>query len=273
MDFSILQNDYILNWSLLYGPAISEEMFNFRKKLWSAHKKEYALVDKDKGDLFKDYKNFIPDDDTIYNLLFESELFVKAKKETEKYRLEFLKVYDENKKEINKNIKEIIRFDISDKYNLFLVNPKSEMISIDKNSHNMIVGNTKNNKDTLINIINGIVKKEVANYNNEYKEIVDAIIELAVINEFKTRMIKVSTYEEGDPSLRYLKRQIYPYFLMYLGCDREDFTRYMMRDRIAFEIDKYTIERHLKKVDLFGFIDFCIKNQRYIIRINNIEII
>ena len=147
------------------------------------------------------------------------------------------------------------------------------MISIDKNSHNMIVGNTKNNKDTLINIINGIVKKEVANYNNEYKEIVDAIIELAVINEFKTRMIKVSTYEEGDPSLRYLKRQIYPYFLMYLGCDREDFTRYMMRDRIAFEIDKYTIERHLKKVDLFGFIDFCIKNQRYIIRINNIEII
>ena len=48
MDFSILQNDYILNWSLLYGPAISEEMFNFRKKLWSAHKKEYALVDKDK---------------------------------------------------------------------------------------------------------------------------------------------------------------------------------------------------------------------------------
>ena len=50
-------------------------------------------------------------------------------------------------------------------------------------------------------------------------------------------------------------------------------THYMMRDQIAFDIDAYTVEKALKKVNLFEFIKFCIKNQKYIIKINNLEII
>ena len=60
---------------------------------------------------------------------------------------------------------------------------------------------------------------------------------------------------------------------MYLGATKEEMLEYMMRDKIAFEIDKYTFERQLKNVDLKEFISFCIRNQRHIIKIKEIEII
>ena len=37
----------------------------------------------------------------------------------------------------------------------------------------------------------------------------------------------------------YLNKQIYPYWLMYLGIKKEDMVKYMMRDKIAFEVKKY----------------------------------
>ncbi len=276
MNINFAENDYLLVWALLYGPAISEEVFEFKKKLWAGHKKQYNLVEKDKKELLKDIKNYIPDDDTIYNLVFEAEVFDKLKDQSSKHRLELLKMWDENKKEINSNIKDILRFDIKDKYNVFIVNPKLDMTDVDKDTSNIIWGHKKDLDDkykTLTNIVYEIVKREVGDYNSEYKEIIQAVLELAITNELQTRLCKTSTYDEGDKSLKFLKRQIYPYWLMYMGADFEQLTGYMMRDKIAFDIDKYTIERQLKKVDLYGFIDFCIKNQRYIVRINNLEII
>ena len=35
---------------------------------------------------------------------------------------------------------------------------------------------------------------------------------------------------------------------MYLGCERDDFPGYMMRDGIVFEIDKYLVEE--KKINI-----------------------
>ena len=63
-----------------------------------------------------------------------------------------------------------------------------------------------------------------------------------------------------------LKRWLYPYWLMYLGVEKDKFFSYMMRDQIAFEVDKYAYEKQLKKMNLEEFIDFCIRNQRYIVR-------
>ena len=60
---------------------------------------------------------------------------------------------------------------------------------------------------------------------------------------------------------------------MYLGADREELPKYMMRDAIAFDLDQYVMEKNLAKIDLLGFIEFCVKNQRYILRINQLEII
>ena len=54
---------------------------------------------------------------------------------------------------------------------------------------------------------------------------------------------------------------------MYLGAiEKEELVSYMMRDKIAFDIDKIRIEKELKEIDLYGFIDFCCKNQKYILK-------
>ena len=125
----------------------------------------------------------------------------------------------------------------------------------------------------IINIIEHIVRKELANYQVEYKDIVDAIIELAIDNELTSRALNKSVYLRGDSSLKYLKRQLYPYFLMYLGYSKEEILNRMMEDKIIFELDKYTFERGLATVDLKTFINFCIKNQKHILKIKELEII
>ena len=117
-------------------------------------------------------------------------------------------MWDENKKEINSNIKDILRFDIKDKYNVFIVNPKLDMTDVDKDTSNIIWGHKKDLDDkykTLTNIVYEIVKREVGDYNSEYKEIIQAVLELAITNELQTRLCKTSTYDEGDKSLKFLK--------------------------------------------------------------------
>ena len=58
---------------------------------------------------------------------------------------------------------------------------------------------------------------------------------------------------------------------MYQGADREELVSFMMRDKMPFDIDKYPIEKELRKVDLRGFIDFCCTNQKYIIKLNELD--
>ena len=40
----------------------------------------------------------------------------------------------------------------------------------------------------------------------------------------------------------------------------------MMRDKISFEVENYAYEKELKKMNIEEFIDFCIRNKKYIIR-------
>ena len=48
----------------------------------------------------------------------------------------------------------------------------------------------------------------------ENREIVNSIIDLTITNELQTRLTGKSTFNEGFKSLRLLKKQLYPYFLM-----------------------------------------------------------
>ena len=150
------------------------------------------------------------------------------------------------------------------------------MIPKNRRVNTITWGNRIDSEDytlAVINIIEHIVRKELLNYRSEYKDIVDAILELAIDNELTSRMLKRSVYLRGDNSLKYLKRQLYPYFLMYLGYSKEEILNRMLQDRIVFELDKYTFERGLATVDLKTFIDFCIRNQKYILKIKELEII
>lgn len=276
MKITFQTNDYLLIWNLLYGASISPKIHEFKQKIWLTYKKQYSNGVKDKDEMLRDIKNYIPDDDTLYNLVLEDDMFPKIKEETEKYRIELLKVWDENKKNIIKNLKEIVRMPLNENYNVIVLHPKMDTLLVINDTPNIGWGfnhDIENYLMSITNIIYTFIKNEIKEIEKGYKEIVQAILELAIHNELYTRISGISNRLSGDKTLSFLKRQIYPYWLMYLGCDKEDMTHYMMRDQIAFDIDDYTVEKNLKKVNLFEFIKFCIKNQKYIIKINNLEII
>ena len=279
MNLKFIVNDYVLIWNLLFQASINEKIHKLKQKLWINYKKEYNNTYRDKELILKDPKNFIPNDDTIYNIVLESKEYEAIKKKTEKYRNQVLKIWDENKKNTTKIIKSIMKTDIKP-YQVFVVAEELDIIDTatpkDSKVNTIILGKHVT-QDTsiklLVEIIFKILQKEYKKYKAEYEEIVEAIIELAILNELPTRLTGRSYYLTGESTLNYLKRQIYPYWLMYLGADKEEMMSFMMRDKIAFDIDKYAYEKELKKQDILGFIDFCIRNQKYIIKIKELEII
>jgi len=277
MKISFLVNDYMLAWNLLFQASISESVHKLKQKLWVTYRSQYGEMKHDYYYILEDQKAFIPDDDTLYNYIFESDIFLPLKKGAEKHRLYLLKLWDERKKEINKILKELLRFEIKSEYNILVLHPVLDAVEYipKKEITTFAIGKKEDVNDenkALINLIYYILKNEFANYKSEYKEIVQAVLELVINNELYTRISGESHYLEGDPTLKFLKRQIYPYWLMYMGANKADMLNYMMRDKIVFDVDKYTIETQLTKVDLYTFMDFCIKNQRYILKINELEL-
>ncbi len=279
MNLNFVLNDYVLIWNLLFSASISSDIQSFKQKLWKNYRHSYNELYKEEELILKDPKNYIPDDDTIFDMVKASDIYKGIREETEKYRLDLLHTWDKIKKDLNKNLKEILRFDIK-LYHVLVVDKKLDVIGmkIPKSRRvNTITWGNRVDSDNytlaIINIIEHIVRKELANYQVEYKDIVDAIIELAIDNELTSRALNKSVYLRGDSSLKYLKRQLYPYFLMYLGYSKEEILNRMMEDKIIFELDKYTFERGLATVDLKTFINFCIKNQKHILKIKELEII
>ncbi len=279
MNLKFVVNDYVLIWNLLFQASINERIHRLKQKLWINYKKEYNTTYKDKNLILKDPKNFIPNNDDIYNIMLETKEYEVIKKSTEKYRNQVLKIWDDHKKEANKIIKSITRLDIKP-YEILVVSDQLDILdtSSPKDAKvNTVVLGKKVTADTgiklLVELVYKILRKEFEDYQVEYKEIVEAVIELAILNEFPTRLTGRSYYLTGEPTLNYLKRQIYPYWLMYLGADKEEMMSFMMRDKIAFEVEKYPYEKELKKKNILDFIDFCIRNQKYIVKIHELEII
>lgn len=269
-------NDYLLTWNLLFGSSFSEEVHTFKQRLYKTYRNQYNRLEKDKNEMLLDIKNFIPDNDTIYNLVFETDIFSKLKEKSERHRMKLLKIWDQHKKNIDQNLKEILRFSLKEDYHIIALPPIMDSVLTVTDCNTMGWGNRNDLEDsgaTLTNMVYCIVQNEIGNFDKSYKEFVDVVLELAIQNELYTRMSGKSNYLGGDPTLTFLKRQIYPYWLMYLGCEKEDFPGYMMRDGIAFEIDRYMVDENLKKMNLFDFIEFCIHNQKRIVRINQLEII
>lgn len=279
MNLKFVVNDYVLIWNLLFQASITESIHKLKQKIWINYKEEYNKVFKDNSLMLKDPKNFIPNDDTIYNIVLESKDYEKIKKQTERFRIRLLQNWDENKKIAVQELKDILRFDIR-LYHILVVSDQLNIMdtSLVKGSRvNTLVWGKKiednNPTNNIINLVYQIVMKELKEYQREYQDIVKAIVELAILNEFATRITGITHYLTGDSTLKYLKRQIYPYWLMYLGVEKDKMMEYMTRDKIGFDISNYTYERQLKKLDLYAFIDFCIRNQKHIVKIDELEII
>lgn len=278
MNVEFVVNDYLLAWNLLFRPSISEDIQNLKERLWKNYPKQYMKIEKENVEILKYTNDFIPDDDTIYNFIFNTDEFKLVKRQTDKYRRFLMKIWDSHQKEIQSSLKELLRFKVDNNYQILVVHPYLDNVEYLKRNpkKNIVWGKKEDTEDGLkaiIRILFTIVKYEIGDYQSTNREIVSAIIDLLVSNEIYTRLSGFTKYEEGLKKLKLLKRQLYPYWLMYMGADREELVSYMMRDRLPFDIDKYPIEKELRNVNLFGFLDFCCNNQKYIIRLNNLETI
>ena len=60
-------NDYLLAWYLLYGASLSKEIDRFKRSLYTKYTKEYNFCYKDRSEIIKYGKDFIPDNDILYN--------------------------------------------------------------------------------------------------------------------------------------------------------------------------------------------------------------
>ena len=276
MNITFTVNDYLLAWNLLFKPSISEDVQIMKERIWRKYSKEYLKIEKENIEILKYTNDFIPDDDTIYNIVFNTEEFKLVKKQTEKYRKFLMKIWDSHQKEISSYLEEILRFEIKDTYQIIVVHPYLDNIEFLKKSpkKNILWGKKEDTEDGLkaiMRILYTIIKYEIGDFQKENKEIVCAVLDLVVNNEIYTRVSKTTKYKEGISKLKVLRKQLYPYFLMYLGADKEDLVSYMMRDLQPFDVDKYPIEKELRKIDLYGFIDFCVNNQKYIVKLDEIK--
>ena len=270
-------NEYTLVWYLLFQQSISVNLNKYKQKLWNNFQKEYIHLEKEKQLILKDPKNYIPDNDTIYDLIKDFDDYEDILKETEKYKVNVLKVWDTYKTRVKKELSNILRFEVRD-YNILLVNPKLNVIDLsskDEGKVSTIVYGKKmktNPVEAMMELVYIILRKELKGFNEENREIVEAIIELATLNELGTRITGKSCYLIGRSEYQLLKRQIYPYFLMYLGVDRDDLVSYMRRDGIIFDQSSYTNEVKLRKINLKEFINFCINNKKIILRLDKLGV-
>ncbi len=276
MNIQFVVNDYLLAWNLLFRPSISEEIQKLKERLYKNYSKEYMKLQNENVEILKYTNDFIPDDDLIYNFVFESEEYKLVKKQTDKYRRFLMKIWDSNQRVIQSSLKELLRFKVENNYQILVIHPYFDNVEFLKKNpkKNIVWGKKEDTEDGLkavMRILFTAIKYELNDYQEGNKEIVTAIEDLLVTNEIYTRIVGHSKYEEGIKRLKLLKKQLYPYWLMYQGADREELVSYMMRDRMPFDIDKYPIEKGLRKIDLKEFIDFCCNNQKYIIKLNELD--
>ena len=274
MNLDISVNDYLLAWYLLYGASLSHEIDKFKKVLYTKYKKEYNFCYKDRSEIIKYGKDFIPDNDILYNAVLTSNLFKSLKKETIKHKNNIVKLWESNKNEINDYTSRILRIPFPKMIMVYIIHPRFEITEYMRDFKGLIWGSEKDKYDVLTLMLSNVTKGMILNsdidYNNN-KEIINSIIELAIINEIGDKLSKHSSYELGNPSLKIIKRQIYPYWLMYLGyIDKNDLLNKMINDKIGFDLEKYPINSNLKKMDINTFIEYCIKNSRNILKLNNI---
>ena len=269
MNLEIIVNEYLLAWYLLYGASLSKEIDKFRKNLYNKYRKEYNFCYKDKSEMIKYGKDYIPDNDLLYNEIFNSDFYPSLKKETNKHKMHLVKILN-NDKVIKKCVKDVLKLELKDVYQVNVIHPRMECIEYSSSNEVIIWGSDKDKYDVLT-ILMRTITKGMINIDTEHKEIVDSIIELAVINEMGRMINKEDAYNDGNPTLKLIKHQIYPFWLMYLGYNTEEtIIDRMIEDKIGFDLDKYPIDKNMKKLNLQEFINFCIKNSKHILKLNNV---
>ena len=147
MKLDFILNDYLLMWHLLYESSVSEEIHNIKQVLWKDYKKEYSALYKEKDKILNDLDNYIPDDDFIFNIFETSPSYKKVIKETNKYRMSLLQLWDLNSKLYKKELANILKYDLEENYKVLVLHPNLGVVETDFNLNIISIGKKIDNKD------------------------------------------------------------------------------------------------------------------------------
>ena len=212
MKLDFILNDYLLMWHLLYESSVSEEIHNIKQVLWKDYKKEYSTLYKEKDKILNDLDNYIPDDDFIFNIFETSPSYKKVIKETNKYRMSLLQLWDLNSKLYKKELANILKYDLEENYKVLVLHPNLGVVETDFNLNIISIGKKIDNKDKdsfLTYLFYKILKNEFKDVKID-DNILTTMLELICVNELFTRVSKESKYNIGKSELKKLKQQIYP---------------------------------------------------------------
>ncbi len=272
MRLNFITNKYLLMWYLLCRDNKIPELDNFKTNFLSHYRKDYFLLIKEKDNIINLLKDYIPDDDFVFNSFYNTEEYKKIEKQTNKYRLSMLEFYDKYQKNIRKELTKLLKYELNINYNFCCVNKNIDVIEFYLKNNLIVLGKELKESEALgfyIFTIYKIIENEYKNYKPNEKEIVNAVLELVIYNELYTRLSGKNRYNIGNDNLKKLKNKIYPYFLMYMGVNSEDFDTRMNNDKIYFCDVKY--DNNLKLMDLYSFISFIIKNKNKVFETKNLE--
>ncbi len=275
MKFDFIINKYLLIWNVLYQTAFNEDAEKLRQKIWRENKKEYALMYREKATILKEFNDYIPDDDELFNLVESTECYKKIKQDTNKYRLNLLEMWTVNNRKFVRELNKILKYDLETKFTIAVVDPNFDILEIDFNTNTITLGkklNMKEKEGFLTYLFYKILENEFGKIKKEEQSIYIVILELICLNELYTRISDESKYNFGRKDLKELKNKIYPYWLMYLGLNIEDMEKRMIKDNLFFDINDYPYESKLKNIDIFSFVNFIINNKQEILKKKSIGV-
>ena len=183
---------------------------------------------------------------------------------------------NQSSSEVDDYVNGILKFPFPKTVYFYIVHPRLEVTEYVKDYYTLIWGSEKDKYDVLTVMLLSITKSLLYQEHNDsiYNELLKAVLELSIVNEIGDRMGNKNAYVLGDPNLSLIKMQLYPYWLMYLGyTDKEDILNRMIKDRVAFDITKYEIDKSLKKFSLNKFLEYCYDNRNEILSLQNIKVI
>lgn len=262
MKLNFVINKYLLMWYLLCRESNINEVNDFKQNFLSLHRKESFMLIKEKDIIMNLLKDYIPDDDFIFNKFSNTDEFKKLLKDTNRYRISMLEAYDKNQKIIKKELNKLLKYNLNINYDICFIHKKLDVLEFNLKTNLIVLGKEIKPSETLgfyILLIYKILENEYNDFKPEEKDIVRSILELVIYNELFTRVSGKNRYNIGNQNLRKTKEKIYPYFLMYMGILESDFEKRMKEDNICFDDIKY--DKNLKLMDLYSFITFIIKNK------------
>lgn len=275
MKFDFIINKYLLIWNILYQNSFNEEVQKLKQKIWKENKKEYSLMFKEKETILKEFNDYIPDDDFIFNIVESADCYKKIKQETNKYKINLLEMWAVNNKKFIKELNKILKYDIEREFIVSVIDPNFDIIEIDFDSNIISLGKKvtlKEKNGFLTYLFYKILENEFGRIKKYEQDIYTVILELVCLNELYSRISGESKYNFGRNDLKELKNKIYPYWLMYLDIPKEDMEKHMIKDNLFFNINDYEYENKLRNIDIFSFANFIINNKQEIMNKKSIGV-